>query len=189
MTGLCLICDESNTVEFDKGDFEMPSNNKTKADERIDEIIRLMQRDDSIEAPESLVKWAHNLFRSRVAQPKQSLLHKVIAVLRADLLPDRAAFGERSTSASGIRQMLFEAGDNAIDLRIGKTAKGLSVHGQILGDGFEGSEIALKGQDVSFETRSDELSEFRFDAVPSGSYSLRIRKDEVEIVVDEMKLA
>ena len=166
----------------------MPSNDKMKTDQRIDEIVRLMQRDDSVDAPASSVKWAHNLFRSRITQPKESLLRKVMAVLLADLSPDRAAFGERSTSASGSRQMLFEAGDNAVDLRIGKTAKGSSIHGQILGDGFEGSEIVLEGQDVSFETRSDELSEFRLDAVPNGSYSLRIRKGEVEIVVDEMKL-
>ena len=163
--------------------------NRMNSEKKIEEIVRLMQRDDSTDAPQDSIKWARNLFRGRIVESKPSFVRRVIAVLQMDLSPEKPAFGERSASAAGARQMLFDAGENAIDLRIKKTEKGLSVHGQILGDGFEGSGISLEKADVSFETSADELSEFRIESIPIGLYSLRIKTDETEIVVEEMNLA
>ena len=61
-----------------------------------------------------------------------------------DLSPNKAAFGERSASATQVRQMLFGAGENSIDLRIIENEKGLlTMHGQILGEGFENAFVKL----------------------------------------------
>ena len=159
------------------------------SEKKIEEIVRLMQRDDSMDAPQDSVKWAKNLFRGRISESKPSFVRRVIAVLQMDLSPDKTAFGERSASASGARQMLFYAGENEIDLRFKKAENGLSLHGQILGDRFEGSRIFLEKANESFETSADDLSEFRIENIPNGVYALRIKTDETEIVVEEMTLA
>ncbi len=69
------------------------------------------------------VKWAKNIFRTRAAEPKRSFAQKVLGVLQMDLSPDKPAYGERSASAGQVRQMLFGAGENSIDLRITKNRK------------------------------------------------------------------
>ena len=66
-----------------------------------------------------------NIFRTRAAEPEQSFAQKVLGVLQMDLSPDKAAYGERSASAAQVRQMLFGAGENSIDLRVTETEKDL----------------------------------------------------------------
>ena len=96
----------------------MSINNSEK--QILEEIINLMMKDDSADAPEDAVKWSKNLFRTRAAaEPKKSLVQKVLAILQMDLAPNKAAFGERSAGTAQERQMLFQAGEsNAVDLRI-----------------------------------------------------------------------
>src|SRR5829696_5998646 len=101
------------------------SNNSN--DELINKIIHLMQRDESADAPADSIKWAKNIFRTRQAEPKKSLVQKIIAVLQMDLSGAQAAFGERSATLSQTRQMLFQGGDNAIDLRISEDENGFEV--------------------------------------------------------------
>src|ERR1044072_2344307 len=93
----------------------------------LEEIVSLMQRDESVDAPQDAIKWSKNLFRTRAAEPKKSFVQKILAVLQVDLAPNKAACGERSAAAAQERQMLFEAGDNGIDLRIKETEKGFVV--------------------------------------------------------------
>lgn len=158
------------------------SNNSN--DELINKIIHLMQTDDSADAPADSVKWAKNIFRTRAAEPKKSLVQKVLAVLQMDLSGAQPAFGERSASASQTRQMLFQAGDNSIDLRISKSEKGLLVQGQILGEGFAGASARLGDG----EAPVNELSEFKFTEIPNGKYDLVLRAAEREIVIAGLEL-
>ena len=144
-----------------------------------------MQTDRSEDAPQDAVKWAKNIFRTRAAEPKRSFAQKVLAVLQMDLSPDKAAFGERSASATQVRQMLFGAGENSIDLRITKNEKDLlTVHGQILGEGFANSTVKLGG----YETEANELSEFKFTEIPAGNYDLTFQTDDSEIVIENLNL-
>lgn len=144
-----------------------------------------MQTDRSEDAPQDSVKWAKNIFRVRQSEPKKSLVQKVLAVLQMDLSPDKAAFGERSASASQSRQMLFTAGENGIDLRISETENGkLNIQGQILGESFANCVVKLG----EFETKSNELSEFKFDGIPAGNYDLIFETDETEIVIQNLEL-
>lgn len=152
-------------------------------DRTIEEILNLMQRDDSVDAPADSIQWAKNLFRARVAAPKKSLTQKVLAVLQMDLAPNRTVFGERSATSPAVRQMLFEAGENSLDLRISQTKKGLNLRGQILGEGFANCAIKLTARSISFEARANELSEFNFAEIPAGKYDLILQNDENEIVV------
>lgn len=153
-------------------------------DRQINRIINLMQRDESIDAPSDAIRWSKNIFRARAVEPKKAVVQKVLAILQMDLSPNRAAFGERSASASQARQMLFQAGENALDVRLTKTAKGFDLHGQILGEGF--ANCVVKFGD--FETTANEIGEFKLTKIPSGIYSLSFQINGKEIVVENLEL-
>ena len=143
-----------------------------------------METDRSVDAPQDAIKWAANIFRTRAAEPKKSLAQKILAVLQMDLSPGKAAFGERSASASEARQMLFSAGENSIDLRIAKTEKDFNVRGQIFGAGFANCSVKLG----KFETVSNELSEFSFTEVQIGKYDLTLQAGETEVVIENLEI-
>lgn len=146
-------------------------------DKNIERIIRLMQTDDSADAPSEAVKWSKNIFRTREKQP--SALQKIKAVLKIDLAPGKAVFGERSGAAEA-RQMLFEAGEFGIDLRVSQSDGRFEVKGQVLGEGFENREASLG----EYSARSNELGEFAFSAVEPGTYTFSIGNGEEEIVIE-----
>lgn len=155
------------------------------SDKTAEKIIYLMQTDRSVDAPPDAVNWSKNIFRTRAAGSKKSFVRKVLAHLQLDLSPDKAVFGERSASSAKARQMLFEAGENSIDLRIEKAKMGLEIHGQILGEGFENAVVKLG----DFETKTDDLSEFKFTGIPGGKYDLRLQTDEREILIENLDLS
>lgn len=144
-------------------------------------IIELMRRDDSTDAPADSIRWVSNLFRTRAREPKASLIRRVAAVLQMELTPHKPAFGERSASATQVRQMLFRADENAVDLRIEPAADGSSVRGQILGGEFAGADVTLHDDARVFATIATETSEFGFENVPAGRFELVIRHEGFEI--------
>ena len=154
------------------------------SERQINRIINLMQTDDAADAPPDAIRWAQNLFAARAAAPKKSVVQRILAVLQMDLSPNKAAFGERSASASKARQMLFQAGENALDIRISPAGKGFNLHGQILGAGFANAVVRIG----EFETIADETSEFRFADVPGGKYNLSFQSGEKEIVIENIDL-
>lgn len=160
----------------------MSINNSEK--QIINEIIRLMQRDESTDAPHEAIKWSKNIFRTRAIEPKKSFVHKLLAVLQMDLAPHKAAFGERSAGTSEERQMLFEAGENGIDLRIKETENGFTLKGQILGENFSNSIVKLG----DLETKTNELSEFSFTDVSNGKYDLTLQSGETQITVENLEI-
>ena len=155
-------------------------------DKRLNEIVRLMETDDSIDAPADSIKWAKNLFRTKQVQP--SLVKRLVASLQVDLKPGKAAFGERSGSTGTVRQMLFNAGEHAIDLRINAENSHVDVQGQVLGEGFAGATVALKGPDVDRTSDIGDMSEFAFENVPKGYYTLTLRSIDREIVIEDVDL-
>lgn len=157
---------------------------KRTSEQRIEHIIRRMQTDTAVDAPAELVQFAKGLYRTRVAEQSPSLMQRIAAVLSVDLAPGRAAFGERSATGITARQMLFEAGDNAIDLRVTAVGKGFDVRGQILGDGFEGGSVGLG----DLITEIDENGGFEFSGVSGGEYSLTASGDTQEIFVEKIIL-
>jgi len=154
----------------------------------LEHIVGRMQADRSSDAPADLLRYARNIFKTRAAEPKLSVFERVLAVVKMDLAPNRAAFGERSAAGAQARQMLFDTGDNAVDLRITSSDAAFELRGQVLGGGFDGGEAVLAGE--AFETTAaiDEASGFRLDGVPAGKYSLVLRGGGREIVIEELIL-
>jgi hypothetical protein len=153
----------------------------------LNKIVQLMQADDSADAPADAVKWTKNLFRTRAVEPKKSLVERVFGVLQVDLAPNKAVFGERSaSSAQQTRQMLFSAGGNQIDLRIAQVNKGFKVTGQILGEDFAGAEVKLFDTEKTFTVKSNELSEFSFEKISKGTYTLSLIFKDKEIIIENI---
>lgn len=162
---------------------------KMNNEEYLNGIIHLMQTDTSVDAPASAITWSKNIFRGRATQPKQSLVQRIFAVLQMDLSPNQAAFGERSAGSDVKRQLLFMAGDNGVDIRVVGIGSIYRLNGQILGEGYDNAEVTLAGDGVSFTTKASELSEFKFENVSAGKYSLTVQVAGKEISVESIELS
>jgi hypothetical protein len=154
------------------------------SDKNIEKIIHLMQTDNAVDAPEDAIKWSKNIFRTRAASAKPGILERIVAVLNQELAPGKAAFGERSGSTAQSRQMLFEAGENRVDLRIAPKDGSYEVRGQILGDGCEDSIVILGKEEMVL----DEFGGFFFDEVSAGTYELVIKTKDREIVLKAIEV-
>jgi hypothetical protein len=172
--------------QFERVIETMNFTGKMSNEDLIKKIVRLMETDDSADAPKDAVLWSQNLFRSRVVEPKKSVVERILAVLQVDLAPNQAVFGERSASAEGARQMLFDAGAQQIDLRIAKSGKDFKVAGQVLGEGFSGAKAMLFNAEKKFTTESNELSEFLFEKIKKGKYTLTLQILGKEIIIENI---
>lgn len=157
-----------------------------KEEKILDHIVQRMLSDDSMDAPADALTYVKNLYRTRIVEPKPSLVQRILAVMTADLTPGRAVVGERSTGGAS-RQMLFESGDNAVDLRITTTATGFDIRGQVLGDGFASGEVVI---DHAGSPTSTQISagEFRFTGLAAGDHSMTIRGESLEIFIEQLTL-
>ena len=151
-------------------------------EQKLEHIISRMQADRSVDAPADVLKYAKNLFRTRAAEP--SLLQRIVAVLKVDLAPNRAAFGERSAAGGAARQMLFDSGENAIDLRVTAADGGFDLRGQLLGGGFDDGTVLIGNASSAI----DKMGGFRFEAVAAGEYVLTVRGETSEIVIEGLIL-
>ena len=151
-------------------------------EQKLEHIISRMQSDRSVDAPADVLKYAKNLFRTRAAEP--SLLKRIVAVLKVDLAPNRAAFGERSAAGGAARQMLFDSGENAIDLRVTAADGGFEIRGQVLGGGFDDGTVLIGNASSAI----DKMGGFRFEAVAAGEYVLTVRGETSEIVIEGLIL-
>ena len=158
-------------------------------EKNLQNILELIRRDDSVDAPADSIRWASNLFRTRAAETKPSLIKKLVAVLQMEIAPNKPAFGERSATTSSIRQILYRADENAVDLRIEKARKGFTIRGQVLGDGFAGASATLSEDAKTFEATASDSSEFRFEGVPAGNYQLTIRGSAAEIELKSVDIS
>jgi|SRR5690606_6058846 len=157
--------------------------------ENIKKIAELIERDSSVDAPQDSIKWAKNMFRTRVPAGSPSAMRRIIALLQVDLLPGRQVFGERSAGATQARQMLFQADDAAVDLRITDQGKSLSIRGQVIGDGFENAEASVSGDTGTSSASLNENSEFEFTGIKKGILHLTITSKISEIVIEELDLS
>ena len=161
---------------------------KMNNEDLMNKIASLMQADDSTDAPAEAVLWSKNLFRARIAEPKKSVAERILAVLQVDLAPNKAVFGERSASVSTARQMLFGAGAQQIDLRISRINKGFKVTGQVLGGEFAGADVRLFNAEKTFTVKSNELSEFSFEKISKGKYTLSLIFKDKEIIIENIEI-
>lgn len=144
-----------------------------------------MQTDKAVDAPADLTRFARDLYRTRVVESSPSLIQRIAAVLSVDLAPGRAAFGERSATGGTARQMLFEAGDNAVDLRVTAARKGFDIRGQVLGDGFENGTVEM----ADLKADIDANGGFVFNGINTGEYNLTVRGGTQEIFIEKIILS
>jgi hypothetical protein len=151
--------------------------------------INLMRNDRSTDAPPEALNFARNLFRSgkRFVPRPDSVANKILATLKQNVAPFSTVFGERSANASAERQMLFEAGEYDVDLRIRANEKDFNLAGQILGELPEQISLKLQSAGFSRETSISELGEFRIENVPAGNYDLTLQIGETEIVIRNLR--
>ena len=152
--------------------------------------INLMKIDESGDAPPVALDFAKNLFRARkqLAAPETSVTQKILATLKLDVSPFSPAFGERSAAAEAVRQMLFEAGDFDLDLRVRAGASGFNLAGQVLGELAEQNLIGLENAEFKAATSIGESGEFKIQNVPPGSYELILRMGATEIIIQDLAL-
>ena len=157
-------------------------------EKRTEHILKRMLADRANDAPADAIKWVKGLYRTRVVEKPAGLFQRIMAVVAADIAPGQVAFGERSASAGDARQMLFEAGENAVDLRITSLGGKLDIRGQVLGEGFDNAEIKLATGGSTYKAKADDSSTFALQNVVAGDYTLTIRGDAAEIVIEQLTL-
>lgn len=182
----CLFTPHTRTVWVEKRHHEVRKMKRT-AEQRLEHIIYRMQTDDSIDAPADALAYAKNLYRTRMTAPAKSVVERILAVLRVDLAPNRAAFGERSGGGEA-RQMLFDSGETAIDLRIMQSGSHFDIRGQVLGLGFEKGEVEVLGQKTPVRAEISGTSQFEIGGLTPGEYTMAIRSGDKEIFIEQLKL-
>lgn len=155
-------------------------------EQKLNHIISRMQADTAIDAPVDVLKYTKRLFRTKAVEPKMSVVQRVLAVMTMDLAPNRAAFGERSAAGAQARQILFDSGDNAIDLRVTGVENGFEIRGQLLGGGFEDGTATLTSGSSSVNVVIDAIGGFRYENIAAGEYSLVIASNTQEITIEQI---
>jgi hypothetical protein len=155
---------------------------------QVERLTQMMRTDDSVDAPRDLLAGALNLFRARPR--REGFLRRVVAALSFDSGALRPAFGVRSGQATSSRQLLFSAGDVDVDLRLAPGEEGWAVSGQVLGECAGGWAELGGAEDEGRAARAElnELCEFALPAVPAGSYTLRLRLDDLLIEIPDLNL-
>lgn len=155
-----------------------------------EEIARLL-RDESrqSDAPEHVIQRALGVYRRR-AEARPGVLDRIVALLTFDSAASSPlALGVRGTAAAA-RQLLFSAEGRDIDLRIAPSpggSAGVEVSGQVLGPDMRGT-ILLEGAAGHWSTELNELSEFSFEAVPAGHYTLTLQLQGAIVVLPALQL-
>ena len=151
----------------------------------VRDVINLMSTDVAEDAPRHARSAAARLFQAR-AKTSESPLRRVLAALKFDSLQPGFAMGLRAGAAAE-RQLLFEAGDNELQLQIAAASGGWQITGQVLGPCADGS-IELEGDQGSARASLNELCEFVLPPQPDGVYSLTLHLANTELAIPELKL-
>ena len=151
------------------------------------QAIGLMRSDDVEDAPANLVKYAKNMFTGRSANREPSRLARLLASLTFDSLTAKPAFGLRSGLSAG-RQLVYSTEMADIDLRVSPQSGEWEIAGQILGSSQSRGKVNLKSDSFSVSADLNELSEFGFQSVPSGIYSMFVQFPELEIEIPPLQL-
>ncbi len=153
----------------------------------LQQTIGFMKSDDVEDAPANLVKYAKNIFTGRSANREPSRLARVLASLTFDSLTSKPAFGLRSGASAG-RQLVYSTEKADIDLRVSPQSGEWEIAGQILGSSQSRGRVNLKSESFSASADLNDLSEFGFQSVPSGIYTMFVHLPELEIEIASLQL-
>ena len=148
--------------------------------------IELMRTDQAGNPPAEALARVKQLIRTRQHPKPAPLRQRLVAQLRFDSAQAPLAFGIRA-GAGGQRQLLFEADQHTIDLRLRPSGELWSVAGQLLGSVTPG-RVAIDNADISTTAELSNLSEFVLPPVPAGTYTLTIRLDDRDIAIADLEI-
>jgi hypothetical protein len=159
---------------------------------RVRQIVGLMRDYDAEDAPEDIIARAVPLLRQRHAAAsgageaaRPSLPQRIIAALRFDGLQQPAP--ALRAGRPGMRQMLFDAGQYDVDVRIAPSGSAWVVSGQVLGP-HTGGQAELRGPAAAVQATLGELSRFRLPPIPAGRYALILRLDAAEVEIADLEV-
>lgn len=167
---------------------------------QIERVTHLMHTDAGEDAPAAALANVLRMFRphaaaARAAQDGPSLVRRLLAALTFDSARLAPAHGVRAGAGASARQLLFNAGDVDVDLRLSQGGEGWTVTGQVLGRCEAGgrAELLSLGREGEGQTAAhagmNEQCEFALPAVAAGDYALRLRLgDDLEVEIPELSL-
>ena len=149
---------------------------------RLQQLILTMKADSTADAPRDVLTSAINIF----SQEKRSPLRRIVAFLIFDSNTG-PAFGVRSLAAAS-RQMLYQAEDTDVELRITVQNDECILAGQVIGEGCAGAQVEISGVAGRSKATLNEVCEFTLPPVPAGNYLLTVRMLDREIEIPELEL-
>lgn len=153
-------------------------------------LVDLMQTDDTQDAPAHVIARAIRAFRTEhlgsTSRPAHGLRRRLEATLRFDSAQRAFALGQRAGRTSE-RELLYDAGENTLEVRVDHSEAGWTVGGQVLGP-YTGGEVEIEGATDSASTGLNELCEFTLPPVEEGVYLLILRLDDIEVEVPGLDL-
>jgi len=153
---------------------------------KVGSLIELMRNDDSADAPENSIQLAKNIFEPN-ADSKKGFVKRILATMQMHLSPLQPSFNERGSKPS-MRQTLYQAGENSLDIRVSGEEDSYKLDGQILGTGFVNAQITLSRKENEYVTTTNELSEFVFNKLGPGNYDLKVTKGSLEILLRNLEI-
>jgi hypothetical protein len=154
--------------------------------DRVEQTIKLMKTDKTVDAPPELLKEAIAVFRRRKGSAS-SALRRIVAALSFDSLTLTPAFGVRSAPASS-RQLLYTAEETDIDLRITGHDDKWVVSGQVLGQDCSGGLVEIEAEQGSAAATLNDECEFTLPAVSGASCSIRLRLNNLTVEIPQLEL-
>jgi hypothetical protein len=148
----------------------------------LEHLIGLMRSDTSVDAPADLIGRVIELFHQRSAR----LPRRLVATMRFDSARQPQGIGVRSGFTGG-RQLVFNADDIDLDLRLFPLATGWAVSGQLLGN-CHGGEVELHGPQGAARTTLNELCEFKLSSIQPGLYRLMLHLDGTDLEITDLNI-
>ena len=152
----------------------------------LEHTIGLMRTDDTVEPPARVADAISHVFRPHTAPKPASLRQRIVATLRFDSAQVPLPQGTRSGPIAE-RQLVYNAGEIKLDLRITPAGALWVVAGQVLGMRAPG-QIELQGPTGTLHAALSDVNEFVLSPAPPDDYTLIVRMAEVEIVVAGLKV-
>jgi hypothetical protein len=148
----------------------------------LEHLIGLMRNDTSVDAPADQIARVVGLFHQRGNRAPRRL----VARMRFDSARQPQGIGLRSGFTAG-RQLVFNADDIDLDLRISPAITGWAVAGQLLGN-CHGGEVELYGAQGVARATLNQFCEFKLPPIQAGVYTLTLHLEGTDLEIADLDI-
>jgi anti-sigma factor RsiW len=158
---------------------------------RVRRVVGLMRHYDAVDTPPHVIAGLVPLLRQRRQatsggnESAPGWRQRIVAALRFDSL--RQPGLSLRTGQLAARQVLFDAGQYDVDVRIAPSANAWTVSGQVLGP-RTGGQVELRGPAAIVQTELNALNRFLLPPIPAGRYMLSLRLDTAEVEIADLEV-